>query len=100
MAVEPFIDELLSYLERRETRLLSWGFYDATFRPDEIERSLAAEAPRRLERMWEARRSGGERLGDLFARLADAGLLYRPDPGTQAYRTRFGEGVRLVARLR
>lgn len=100
MAIDTFIDELLSYLERRETRLLSWGFYDATFRPSEIEEGLSSNASRLLRRLWAERRARGEQLNLLFARLADAGLLYRPDPGVEAYRTRFGEGVRLIARLR
>ncbi|VTS08020.1 protein DpdJ [Tuwongella immobilis] len=100
MAIDPFVDELLSYLERRETQLLSWGFFDAKFGPNEIERTLASEAPRRLNRLWQTRHASGERLDQLFVRLADAGLLYRPDPGVEAYRTRFGEGVRLIARLR
>jgi hypothetical protein len=100
MPVDPFIDDLLSYLERRESRLLSWGFYDSTFRPNDIEHSLTTDAPRSLLRAWRVRRRAGERLDQLFARLADAGLLFRPDPGNLAYRTRFAEGVRLLARLR
>ena len=28
MPVDVFYDELLAFLERREARLLSWGFYD------------------------------------------------------------------------
>jgi hypothetical protein len=100
MPVDPFIDELLSFLERRETRLLAWGFYDITFRPPEIELALSTEAPEVLANEWQTRRAGGATLDPLFVRMADAGLLYRPDPGAQSYRTRFGEGVRLLARLR
>jgi hypothetical protein len=100
MPVDPFIDELLSFLERRETRLLAWGFYDITFRPNEIDRALLQDAPRHLAAEWQARRTRGEQLDPLFTRMADAGLLYRPVAGSSAYRTRFGEGVRLLARLR
>src|SRR4051794_1613491 len=100
MPVDPFVDGLLSFLERRETRLLSWGFYDITFRPAEAERVLAAEAPPQLAADWAARRAAGERLDALLGRMADAGLLYQPEPGMVAFRTRFGEGVRLLARLR
>src|SRR6516164_4578801 len=100
MPVDPFIDELLSFLERRETRLLAWGFYDITFRPHEIDIALGTETSQNLADEWRTRRAGGARLDPLFAQMADAGLLFRPDPGIHAYRTRFGEGVRLFARLR
>jgi hypothetical protein len=35
-----FIAELLSFLERREARLLSWGFYDVSFGADEARAAL------------------------------------------------------------
>ena len=55
MAVDVFYDELLAFLERREARLLSWGFYDVSFRAAEVEAGIANEAPASLRSLWEAR---------------------------------------------
>ena len=100
MPVDVFYDELLSFLEGREARLLSWGFYDVSFRAAEIEASFASHAPASLSGRWEPRRLLGETLEQHFWLMADAGLLYRIEQGGNRFRTRFAEGVRLTARLR
>ena len=37
MTRDELIAELLGFVERREARLLSWGFYDISFSPRELE---------------------------------------------------------------
>src|SRR4051812_27522282 len=98
--MDRFFDELLSFLESREARLLSWGFYDVSFRPGDIEAVLPTEGAEALRDVWEERRRRGETLQGHLAAMADAGLLYRIEDGADRFRTRFAEGVRLLARLR
>ena len=100
MPIDVFYDELLAFLERREARLLSWGFYDVSFRAPEVEASIATEAPASLRSLWESRNRLGETLPQHFGLMADAGLLHRIEDGGDRFRTRFAEGVRLTARLR
>jgi hypothetical protein len=100
MPVDVFYDELLTFLEGREARLLSWGFYDVSFRTAEVEVGIAAEAPASLRSLWESRHRLGESLAQHFGLMTDAGLLHRVEDGGDRFRTRFAEGVRLIARLR
>lgn len=89
------IGELLSVLERREARLLEWGFLDASFSALEVidvfrnaDRVLVDELDK-----WLAEISA-ELLVD---NLAESGLLVRVG---DRYRSRFAETIRLFGRLR
>jgi hypothetical protein len=100
--LEDFTAELLSFLETREQPLISWGFYDATFRAADIEQALADQAPEWLRQAWEAVREN-RTLAELLQRMEAAGLLHgveSDDPEQPSHRTRFAEGVRLIGRLR
>src|SRR5437868_5585547 len=99
MTIGSFADEFLGFLETREARLLSWGFYDVSFTPHEIESVLASEAGPELLDAWAAQKAAGWTVANFLEDLEGAGLLYRPGRD-EAYRTRFAEGVRLTARLR
>lgn len=90
------IGELLSLLERKESRLLGWGFLDVSFSAEEI-----------VDAFRQADREYVEALDEWFAEtttelfvddLAEANLLTRVEGGR--YRSRFAESVRLFARLR
>jgi len=48
-----FVSEFLGFLEKREERLLSWGFYDAAFEPDTVETALQEEGGEALVAAWE-----------------------------------------------
>src|SRR5207253_700669 len=100
MTIGSFAREFLGFLEMREARLLSWGFYDVSFTPQEIETVLASEASPELLSAWAAHQGAGWTVANLLEDMDGAGLLYRPGRGAAAYRTRFAEGVRLTARLR
>src|SRR5262245_43929269 len=99
MTIGSFAREFLGFLELHEARLLSWGFYDVSFTPQEIETVLASEAGPELLSAWAALQAGGWTVANLLEDMEGAGLLYRPARGA-VYRTRFAEGVRLTARLR
>lgn len=95
-----FVSELLSFLERRESRLIEWGFYDAFFDPQEVEQLVEAEAPSELREAWEDYLETGGTAVALLDDMENAGLLYRVTGAADSYRTRFSEGVRLLAKLR
>lgn len=93
-----FTIDLLGFLEEREIRLLGWGFYDAAFDAGEVEALIEEEAPEALLAAWNGLRDDGHNLAGLLPDMEHEGLLYGcPDGG---FRTRFAEGVRLIARLR
>lgn len=83
----------LTVLEDLELPLLSWGVTEGALGRDEVLRALwklAAKDP-------EAAEVGGDRLLDC---LEQRHLLFRLPDGTDRYRTRLAEGVRLTAALR
>jgi len=89
--------ELLSFIERREERLLSWGFYDIRFSSAEIEQALTTEATPSFR---DAIDSCGKSVPELLQRMEVGTLLHQVDPTGPSYRSRFAEGVRLMGRLR
>ena len=98
--MQKFISEFLNFVEQRESRLLSWGFYDVSFEVDELETLFETEASPELKEQWDGLRDQWPNFSALCDDLAYAGLLYRPDPSSEVFRSRFAEGVRLLARLR
>lgn len=83
---------LLDKLEHIEARLLTWGIVDGAFTPEELQREaelvLAADG-------------GDYDPYDLLDVLRDRGLLFRfSTQGRDVWRTRMGETVRLLVRLR
>lgn len=85
----------LSQLERRESRLLSWGIVDGALSRDELN-----DVAREFLSKYDA---GGEIEDEdaLLDQLEDRGLLFPSFAGTKAtYRTRMAETMRLLARLR
>lgn len=95
-----FAAEFLNFVEEREQRVQRWGFYDVAFDPADLDTLLDNEGPASLREQWEALRQSGWLIEDLVAELCLAGLLYRLDDGSQRVRSRFAEGVRLLALLR
>lgn len=87
--------EFLNSLERAESRLLTWGLVDGSFGSDEI--ADLCETFLEDNDLW-------NEYGDeeqFQEGLEDIGLLYGFRDGMrQRYRTRMGETLRLLARLR
>jgi hypothetical protein len=86
--------DFLGALERSEAALLGWGVTDGFF--------LESELEERAEQFAASRAIDIATPWDLVEALLDARLLWRL-PGSAAsprYRSRFAEGVRLLARLR
>ncbi len=100
MSVTGFVGEFLSFLEQQEARLLSWGFYNVSFGISEIENLLEQEAPDSLLEAWQELQDEGWTIDRLVSEMESGNLLYRIALGEEVYRTRFAEGVRLLARLR
>ena len=87
--------EFLNLLERAEAKLLAWGLVDGSFSSDEI----ADRCERFLDEydLWSVYEDE-EQFQDS---LKEAGLLYGFRDGMrQRFRTRMGETLRLLARLR
>ena len=99
MIFKSFVGEFLAMLERQEARLLSWGFYGASFDAAQVEEWLR-QGSEELQVAWADLEATGESLDSLLELLREERLLFElPDrPGN--YRTRFAEGVRLLASLR
>jgi hypothetical protein len=95
-----FAEALLSFLEERETRLLGWGFYDVAFDPAEVEELLQTDGPAALAGQWAELAAQGCDLTSLISDMEHEGLLQGVSDRHGLFRTRFAEGVRLIARLR
>jgi len=99
MKFKDFVGEFLTLLERQESRLLSWGFYNGSFDSDQVEEWMS-QAQGELSDAWGVLHNDGHSLGALLEQLAQERLLHEL-PGTPGrFRTRFAEGVRLIAGLR
>src|SRR5437764_8312879 len=95
-----FVSELLSFLEQQESRLLSWGFYDVSFDAAEVDSMIEQDAEPSVVEYWEGVIEEGWTTSSLLDEMEHSGLLYRVNADADTYRTRFAEGVRLLARLR
>jgi hypothetical protein len=99
MTFKEFVSELLSLVERQESRLLSWGFYGGCFDAGQVEEWLADASPE-LGAAWTALAEAGESIDSLLERLVEERLLFELPDRPGCFRTRFAEGVRLLASLR
>lgn len=85
----------LNLLERAESKLLAWGLVDGSFSADEI--AELCEKYLEENRLWSVYKDEEE----FQESLESVGLLYGFRDGMrQRYRTRMGETLRLLARLR
>lgn len=101
MSLHAFVSEFLTFLEKREERLISWGFYNVRWTAVDIDAAFPVEAPETLRVAWDEFANQGQTLGSLIQQMRQRNLLYLvPDTSPDAYRTRFAEGVRLLANLR
>lgn len=90
-------DELLTLAEAREAGLMSWGFYAPTIDVATELRDFLEDLPESAAHRWEAAQAEGTTVEDLVENLLGRTLLVRTEEG---HRTRFAEGVRLLAGLR
>lgn len=95
MKVDDHCFEFLNILERTESKLLAWGLVDGSFSSDEI--AEHCESFLSSNGLW-----GIYEDADSFQEtLENFGLLYPANDGmTVRYRTRMGETIRLLTRLR
>jgi len=101
MPLQNFVSEFLTFLEKREERLISWGFYNVRWTAADIDAAFPVEAPEVLQLAWQEFANQGRTLPSLIQQMRQRNLLYLvPDTSPDAYRTRFAEGVRLLANLR
>ena len=97
------VERALNSLERREVRVLVWGLIDSALSAEEVEDSLE-EVLRQSVSLLSAPSCTIATSGELRRRMLAEGLLFEV-PRVQVtaparFRTRMGEGIRLLARLR
>ena len=94
------LSEAVGLLETREARLMSWGFYDLSFSAHDLEDALNERVEAGGAPWWPDICTRGGSVDDVVSELERCGLVYRQRAGDDRLRTRFGEGVRLIARLK
>ena len=100
MTMHEFASNLLTFIERREEKLLSWGFHNVQHSETEILQALQHDAPQELQTQWKTLQTQGITFKTLLRELRQSHLLYRLPDAQDMYRTRMAEGVRLLANLR
>ena len=95
-----FISNILNFIEERELDLISWGFYDTGLKPYEIENLLNTEASYDLSENWQIYKDEGGTIDELLSDMHFENLLYKLPNKNDTYRSRFSEGVRLIANLK
>lgn len=95
-----FVSELLNFIEEREQRLQTWGFYDVAFDDAELETLIATDGSEELRSAWERYVADGIDLRSVLTEMRYADLLQLVPDGSGRVRSRFAEGIRLLAHLR
>jgi len=98
--MQEFASNFLTFLERSEEKLLSWGFHNVQYSESDMLHSLQQEAPRDLRDQWNKLQTQGVTFRSLIRELRQSHLLHPIPDATDMYRTRMAEGVRLLANLR
>lgn len=100
MASPTFVSDFLNFIEECELRLQNWGFYDVAFDEADLAALLETDAPDLLRESWDVLARDGFDLGTLLAQMRRADLLHLIPDGSGRLRSRFAEGLRLLAHLR
>ncbi|RWO54256.1 protein DpdJ [Mesorhizobium sp.] len=95
-----FVSDFLNFIEECELRLQNWGFYDVAFDEADLSTLIETDAPDRLREAWDALAQDGIELGTVLAQMRRADLLHLVPNGSGRIRSRFAEGLRLLAHLR
>lgn len=98
MLSNEIISKLLSFIEINEARLLNWGFYNVSANVDEVGDLVVQNGPIDLQNELQDLENDGYGLEVILQEMVHAGLLHEVRHGR--FRSRFGEGVRLIANLR
>src|SRR4051794_31590984 len=97
VASPAFVSEFLNFIEECEQRLQNWGFYDVAFDEADLSALLNTDASDGLREAWEALAFDGLELGSLLTQMRRADLLHLVPDGSGRFRSRFAEGLRLIA---
>src|SRR5256885_2357379 len=100
MSLQTFVSEFLTFLEHREQRLLSWGFYNVRWTPADVETAFTIEAPPQLQNDWQELVNQGRTIRSVIQQMHHRTLLYLARKTIASSRTGLAEGVRLLASLR
>lgn len=95
-----FVSEFLNFVEECEQKLQNWGFFNVAFDALDLGTLLESEAPEGLKEAWANLSSEGLDLETLINSMRRADLLYLVPDGSGRVRSRFAEGLRLMAHLR
>lgn len=100
MNIQEFASNFLTFLERREEKLLSWGFHNVQYSETDMLHVLQHEAPIELRDQWNNLQIQGITFKTLIRELRRSHLIYQLPDVSDMYRTRMAEGIRLLANLR
>ena len=69
MSLQSFVSEFLTFLEKREERLLSWGFYNVRWTIANVDAALATEAPESLRMAWQELENAGHTVRSVLQQM-------------------------------
>ena len=100
-----FVEKFIGFLEKLECDLITWGFYDSSFSIPEIQNILEKENYEEIHSDLLNLKEEGYELDDIFSELESNHLIYkissfRNSNNDVHYRTRFGEGLRLISKVK
>lgn len=98
--MQEFASNIITFLEKREEKLLSWGFHNVRYSEADILKYLYNEAPQELLDQWNVFKERGINFSSIIKELHRNHLIYRLPDAPDKYRTRMAEAVRLLANLR
>ena len=69
-------EKLLSFIEEKEFKLLSWGFYDTYLSSQEIENLVVSEGPEDLKELWQEAITEGWDMPTFLENLCSPGINF------------------------
>ena len=96
-----YCEALISFLEEREVALVNWGCLDTAFYIDGVQELIETTGSSALlESTLNCEELFGKTFREVVEHLIDTNNLFSIPTDTDLFRTRFGEGLRLLGRLR
>ncbi|MBZ0264126.1 hypothetical protein K8I28_05615 [bacterium] len=100
MTIHEFAEEFLTFLEKREEKLISWGFHNIQYSSNDILRAFNTEASNEFQSKWKELERHGYSFNSLLRDMRQSNLLFRIPNTNDFYRTRMAEAIRLLVNLK
>jgi superfamily II DNA or RNA helicase len=94
------LNEVLTAIERRELKMLNWGFVDVKSDLKALMPQILEEMPEPGHGLWRSAESYGVTAEDVFEELEQRYLIVKDAIQRHLYRSRFAETIRLLLLLR